>query len=165
MYYHDSMTIVEARELFDEKVQDIKIGHDVDKGEMMMINAQLDELYNDVSSDYSFWKARLEIIESKINQVEKGEGDVGANTEKRKSRAIKIGQSFPTEYFKSMRLPANYDPTAEHEGDVWNLYEMREDCFIWYNLFQNILNAIDFKSRRMIIVASALKIDGMVSKY
>ena len=165
MYYHESMEIAQARELFDDKVRDINIGHDVDKGDMMVINAQLDELYNDVSSDYSFWKTRLEVIESKISQVEKGEGDVGTNTEKRKSRAIKIAQNFPIELFNSMRLPAGYDPTVEHEGEVWNLYQMREECLTWYNLFQNVLNAVDFKSRRMIIVASALKIDGMVNRF
>lgn len=160
------MSIDEAREFFDERVKDIQIHADVDRGVMMSINAQLDELYNDISSDYAFWKGRLEVIESKINQVEKGEATVGPNEEKRKARAIKIAQHYPIANFAdSSGLPTDYDYES-YDGEVINLYQIREECLTWFNLFQHILNSIDFKSRRLIITAAALKVDGIInSRY
>lgn len=161
MYYHETASLEDAREYFKNRLSDITIPNDIDQGIMMNVNSALDELYTDVCADFSYWKTKYDIIKGKINQVEKGECAVGSNTENRRARAINVAKSIPVEYFDELKVPRTYDPYT-YEGETYNLYTLCDECTRWFNLYEWILDAINFKSQRLIIVASALKIEGML---
>lgn len=156
LYIHESMSIDEAYKFFRDRVSSIKVMPEMDKADMLRINSELDELYNEIFTDYTFWKTRLDIIEAKIQQVERGEANVGSNTESRKARAIKICRKFPAACFDSMDIPRNYDPD-NYNGEQIDLYAMRNQCISWFNIFDNIMKIIEFKSSRLMIVANAFK--------
>lgn len=163
MYYHDSMSISEAREYFKARLSDIRLSKEMDSKDMMSLNCMLDELYSDIFVDYSYWKTQIEVIESKIEQVEKGECIVGSNTESRKARAIKIAQNFPLEFINSIKLDKNFD-YENYKGEKIDLYQLKDEALSWYYLYKTIMDAIQFKADRLIILASGLKTEASVVK-